>query len=346
MKAAIIREPGVIVMDDLPDLGPLEEYQCLCRNRFASTCTGTDRKLIHNQTPWPNEYPAVLGHENVAEIVEVGSKVRNFATGDIVLRPVYVYPGEQRDGLHAAFGGFAEYGLITDAEAMRCDGLNDFNPYAAYQMKIPTAWKNNPSAVMFITLKETFSWLRKLTPLYGKHVGVIGAGAVGLFYMHLASLFCAREVTLLARHDRRFELAQKVGADHCINLAKTDKPVPTFDLLIDAAGVTSKIDEFMPWVKPDGTFAFYGLDQTFKASFQGFASGLHFAFHRSDEGSQLVHETCVSLVDKGLVDLSEFHSSIMPFNKVPLAYDMIDTGDEFKVVFQFEQQDNERHGSC
>ncbi len=337
MKAAIIKEVGVVEMMEVPDLGSPAPYQCICRNIFASTCSGTDRKLIHNKTPWENVYPAVLGHENVAEVVEVGSKVQNFFVGDTVLRPVYVYPGEEWNGLHGAFGGFTESGVITDTEAMKADGLGDFNSYAQYQVKIPDAWKNEPSAVMFITLKETFSWLQKLAPLYGKRVGVIGAGAVGLFYTRLASLFCAREVTVLDINPERFERARKVGADRCLNSGAGEKPEQPFDLLIDAAGILSKIGDFIPLVAVGGTFAVYGIDRTFTASFEGFGSGIHFAFHHSDEGSRLVHDTCVGLVEKGLVDLSDFYTSIMRFDDVPRAYERIDAGKELKVVFSFKE---------
>jgi len=337
MKAAIIKEPGVVEMADVPDLLSPSAYQCLCRNIHASTCSGTDRKLIHDRTPWGNAYPAVLGHENVAEVIEVGSKVRNFSVGDTVLRPVYVYPGEERNGLHGAFGGFTESGIITDTEAMKADGLADFNPYANFQVKIPGAWKNDPSAVMFITLKETFSWLQKLAPLYGKRVGVIGAGAVGLFYTRLASLFCAREVTVLDVNPARFERARKVGADRCVNPGAGERPEQPFDLLIDAAGILSKIGDFIPLVATGGTFAVYGIDSTFTANFEGFGSGIYFAFHFSDEGNQLVHDTCVGMVEKGLVDLRDFHTSIMQFDDIPLAYERIDAGKELKVVFSFKE---------
>jgi L-iditol 2-dehydrogenase len=334
MKAAIIEQANKLVLKDIPQLPAITEYQCLCRNIFAAAC-GTDKKLIHNTTPWKNQYPGVLGHENVAEVLEVGTKVKNFKKGDTVLRPVYVYAGEEKNSYHGLFGGFSEFGIVTDYISMQEDGNLDFNPYTKFQMKIPTNWKENPSAVMFITLKETFSWLEKLTPLYGKNVGIIGTGAVGLFYAKLASIFCAKSVTSLDIDSSRFERAKKVGADTCIDLSKQDKSEAAFDLLIDAAGILSKIQDFIPMVKAGGTFGVYGLDSSFTANFEGFGSGLHFAFHNLDESNPLVHETCMSLVNKCLIDLSDFHSSIMPFDKVVEGYEMIEKKEEFKPVFKF-----------
>lgn len=334
MKAIIVEKPGNVVVRDVPDIEKVPEYGAICRNLFASTCSGTDKKLIDDSTPWDNQYPSVLGHENVGEVVQVGPKARNLKVGDLVLRPVYVYAGETRNGYHALFGGFSEFGVILDAAAMREDGLNDYNPYANYQMKIPGSWRGDPSAVMFITLKETFSWLRRLGSLYGKNVGVVGVGAVGLFYVKLASIFCARGVTALARTSARSDLALKAGADRFVALSSQDKLEGEFDLLIDAAGVLGSAATFIPMIRPGGTFAFYGLDDTFAANFDGFGSGLTFAFHGSDEGNPLVHETCVSLVEKRIVKLSEFHSSVMSLDDAPKAYDLLREKKEFKVVFQ------------
>ena len=334
MKAVIVKEVGTVEVVDVPDIDAVPEYGCLCKNLYASTCTGTDRKLINNTTPWKNKYPGILGHENVGEVIEVGAKVKNYKVGDIVVRPVYVYAGEERNGYSGLFGGFSEYGIVTDFAAMDIDGITGYNPYSCYQAKIPASWRNNPSSVMLITLKETFSWLHKLTPLYGKDVGIIGAGTVGLFYTNLAAVFCAKSITVMDIDRAKFTQAKKVGADHCIDLSVQEKPPAAFDLLIDAAGILTKISDFIPMVRSGGTFGIYGIDSSFSAKFEGFGSGLVFAFHNSDEANPMVHESCVGLVNRGLIDLSNFHSSIMPFEKAPEAYQLLAEKKETKVVFE------------
>lgn len=334
MKAAIVKEVNQLAMVDLPPLDAPTDYQCLCKNIYASTCSGTDRKLIKNTTPWENSYPGVLGHENIAEVIAIGAKVKNFQVGDVVVRPVYVYAGEEKNGYSGLFGGFTEQGIITDYLAMEADGRSDYNPYAKYQMKVPKDWKHNPSAVMFITLKETFSWIEKLGPFYGKDVGIIGAGTVGSFYTNIAAVFCAKSLTVMDIDSSKFDKAKKVGADRCINLLEEDKPEADFDILIDAAGILTKIADFVPMVKPGGTFAIYGIDSSPNFQFEAFGSDLFFAFHNSDEANPLVHETCIGLVNRGLVDLSNFHSSIMPFDEIPQAFKLLDEKKETKVVFK------------
>lgn len=337
MKAAIIREPENLNIEDIPDIKEISEYQCRVKSLYAAACTGTDRKIVHNKLPWGSSYPAVLGHETVGKVLETGKKVKNFKADDIVLRPVYVYPGDTLNGLNAEFGGFSEYGIVTDWQAMKSDGLSSENwpGYSQFQMKIPVSWENKPESVIFITMKETFSWINALAPLYGKKVGVIGCGAVGLFYMKFASMMCAAGVTAIARSSRNKELALSRGADSFVELDKGEKPEGKFDVLIDAAGVIESINDFTGWVKPGGTFAVYGVGGNMAANINAFGSGLNFSFHPTDESGETVHNVCVKLVEKGIIDMKDFHSSIMPFEKIPEAFQMIEEKKEFKPVFRF-----------
>ncbi|MBL8991798.1 MAG: alcohol dehydrogenase catalytic domain-containing protein [Spirochaetia bacterium] len=337
MKAVIIPEVGTLSVQDIPALPEPGEYECLCQNLFASSCSGTDLKLIHNHTPWKNTYPSVLGHETVGRVVRVGRSVRHFREGDIVLRPVYVYPGKIRNGLGAAFGGFSEYGMITDSMSMGADGMGSIPDYAKYQMSVPKNWAGDPSAVMFITLKETYSWMRGLGDLEAKDIGIIGNGAVALFFVKLAGLFGAKSISILSRSGAWFEKAEALGAERLIRLSETQDPKPLFDFLIDAAGILSQLDKFIPWIKPGGTMGVYGLYQTFEASFTGFGSGLHFAFHNPDESSREIHEACLALVRRKLVRLADFHSSVMDFEKAPEAYELIREKKELKTVFRFKE---------
>jgi L-iditol 2-dehydrogenase len=338
MKAAVMSGPEKLSIKNVPEISIKNDYQCLCRNLFASACTGTDRKLLKNHIPWGQvSYPSVLGHETVGEVLEIGSKVKNFKPGDIVLRPVYGYAGEQVNGLNNEFGGFSEYGIITDCKAMLSDGFSaeDYHGYANYQMKIPVVWKNNPESVIFITMKETFSWIRQLAPLDGKKVGIIGVGAVGMFYIKFASLMFATEITAIACSTAGGKRARECGADKFIAMDNGGKPDGQFDLLIDAAGVMTDINKYLPWVRPGGTYAVYGIGEKMGANIQGFGSGIIFSFHSPAESDRLVHDTCVALVEKGIIDLKQFHSSIFPFEQLPEGFEMIERKVEFKPVFKF-----------
>ena len=337
MKALVITEPGKLQMQDVPEPKLTDPYRCLCRMLFSASCSGTDHKLIHNTTPWDNQYPAILGHEGVGEVIEVGDKVRNFEKGDIVLRPSCVFPTEFHEGYYSAWGGMAEMGLIADWHAQQEDGVDNANMIGKYQMKIPRHWKDDPSSPMLITLKETFSWLNHLRPLYGKDVAVIGTGTVGLFFVRLARIMCAGSVTAFGRRAATLELADELGADTVVDIRKTGDLLQfgQYDLLIDAAGVLSKIQDYIPLVRRGGMIAVYATAETDEARFISFGSGLNFSFHDTMEGDEMVHKTCIGLVEHGVVDPARFHSSVVPFEQAVEAYERLEQKKEFKIVCTF-----------
>ena len=45
MKAAIVRAPGVLGVEEIP-MPKVGEYDVLCRLLYGGTCTGTDLHLI------------------------------------------------------------------------------------------------------------------------------------------------------------------------------------------------------------------------------------------------------------------------------------------------------------
>ena len=74
MKAAIVETPGVLNVRDIPDPKP-GEYDALCRNLYAATCSGTDLHLIHGRFPGHVDYPTVLGHSSPSLTMAVYSHV-------------------------------------------------------------------------------------------------------------------------------------------------------------------------------------------------------------------------------------------------------------------------------
>jgi threonine dehydrogenase-like Zn-dependent dehydrogenase len=337
MKAAIVEKVNQLVLKEIPDLPEPGDYQCICKNLYASACTGTDKKIIHNKLPWGSNFPAVLGHEVIGEVISTGSKVTSFEVGDLVLRPVYVYPGETRNGYGAEFGGFSEFGLVDDIGAARADDVSEdkIRGYCKFQMKVPRDWKEFPEAVLLITMKETFSFIKKQPDCFGKRVAVVGAGVVGMFYMRFAAMFGASEVVAIARSKAGAERAIAAGADTFVALGDGMKPEGQFDLIIDAAGIMEQINEYVPLVKKNGTLAIYGVSAGMGTSIEGFGSGINISFKSPTEDDQTIHDACVSLVEKSFIDLEIFRSSIMPFNQIVEGFKAIENKTEFKPIFKF-----------
>ena len=119
MKAAVVEGAGQLVVREvpLPVMGP---YSALVRIEACSICNSTDLKIIERHFVSQIPVPLILGHESVGTVVERGPKVRRYALGQRVLRPGAEYD-LARVGIASAWGGFAQYGLVTDLAAWRED---------------------------------------------------------------------------------------------------------------------------------------------------------------------------------------------------------------------------------
>ncbi|MBN8524615.1 MAG: alcohol dehydrogenase catalytic domain-containing protein, partial [Planctomycetes bacterium] len=121
MKGLVVTAGHALELREIgdPRIGP---YEALVRIRACGICGTTDRELIKGTQPYHAAYPCLLGHEAVGQVVETGTRVRSFRAGDWVTRPVGIWPGESRDGLASAWGGFATLGVVRDRVAMQADG--------------------------------------------------------------------------------------------------------------------------------------------------------------------------------------------------------------------------------
>ena len=108
--------------------------------------------------------PFILGHEGVGEVIATGERCRKFRVGDRVLRAGAAYPAGMEGAPRIGWGGFAEYGLLTDIEALRADdpSARPTAGSAAMQQPIPAIWIS-PRPVL-ITLKETLSAAQGTVP--------------------------------------------------------------------------------------------------------------------------------------------------------------------------------------
>src|SRR5947208_2906275 len=101
MKALIVDRPGHLSVSEIrqPDPG---EHEALVKTRVCGICNSTDRHVIDGTMPYHSQYPAILGHESVGEIVAVGRRCRALRPGMRVTRSSAIFAGETRDGIASA----------------------------------------------------------------------------------------------------------------------------------------------------------------------------------------------------------------------------------------------------
>ena len=214
MKAGITDGVGNVWLADVPIPEP-DPWQCLCRNLVCATCTGTDQKHINNRLPWKQEYPGIFGHESIGVVIEVGKRVRNFQIGDMVIRPTAVYNGCRYVGYTSLWGGYAEYGLITDAAARLADDPKaELNRYVQFQLKLPSDLNLEAGdASMLITLKEVLGYADSVGVTLNTPTLITGIGSVGLAFCRAVRMLGGYPLMVAARREAEFPLALELGAD-------------------------------------------------------------------------------------------------------------------------------------
>jgi len=338
MKAAVTEGKGDIriVEVPVPEPGP---YQCLCKISACATCTGTDLKIIHEKLPWKQDYPGIVGHESIGTVIETGAKVRYIKNGDIRLRPTAVYPGKKSGDYYSLWGGFAEYGLVTDARALKEDFPDTQAGYEQYQLEVPAAMNLTPAeAIMLITLKETAGYVADMKVTLNKSVVVLGAGSVASAMCLFSKLLGAYPLIAVARRNAPLKKIRRFGANFTVNNAKEDmvKRVMEItggrgaDFIIDTAGDVKFFKEAMGMLGKDGKISPYA---TFTSA-DAIKDVDETKIVRSNTGEVAAHNYMLDLVRMKKVNLKNFYSHIMPFSEIEKGFEMIEKKKASKIVFE------------
>ena len=340
MKVGITDGAGNVWVDDVPVPKP-NDYQCLCRNLVCATCTGTDRKIMHNKLSNDHEFPAILGHESIGIVEEVGKKVRKFRKGDMVIRPTAVYSTERYAGFASLWGGYTEYGLITDAEAQLADDPGvQIHSYVQYQLLLPPdLGLEAGDASMLITLKEVLSFADSIGIGLNTPTLITGIGSVGLAFCKAAKILGAYPVIAAARRDSQFPPALSLGADYVIDTEKQDLTEAVMEItkgqgvtrLVDVTGAAGYVARCLPALAPDGKISPYGR---YPADDPLTAHVPEERILKGSTGEVRTHDFICSAVRHGLLpDLHRLYSHRMPFSRLKEGFDMIERKEAFKIVF-------------
>jgi threonine dehydrogenase-like Zn-dependent dehydrogenase len=338
MKAAVTEGRGDIRIVEMPVPKP-GLYQCLCKISACATCTGTDIKIIHEQLPWKEEYPGIVGHESIGTVIETGDRVRYIKKGEIRLRPCAIYPGMKFGDYYSLWGGFAEYGLITDARAMKEDNPDTQTGYEQYQLEVPADLNISPAeAIMLITLKETAGFVAEMKVGLNRSVVVLGAGSVASAMCLFSKLLGAWPLIVIARRDEPLENMRRFGANFTINNAKEDMKKRVVELtggkgtdfiidtagdvkfFTDAVGMLAENGKIAPYATFTSADAIKGVDET--------------KILKANTGEVAAHNYLLDLVRLKKANLKDFYSHTMPFVDITKGFEMIKKKEASKIVFE------------
>ena len=157
--------------------------------------------------------PLVIGHEFVGEIVEVGSNVTDFRTGQIVSGEGHVVCGRCRNCLAG------RRHLCADTKGVGVDRAGAFAEYLTLPMT--NVWVHPKGidedvAAIFDPFGNAVHTALSF-PVLGEDVLVTGAGPIGIMAAAVALHAAARYVVITDVNPYRLELARKMGVTRAVN---------------------------------------------------------------------------------------------------------------------------------
>jgi threonine dehydrogenase-like Zn-dependent dehydrogenase len=205
----------------------------------------------------------ILGHECVAEVVEVGSQVNALQPGDHVILdnnlPCGVCSACQEGngnlctqissmGVHID-GVFAQYAVFPDNAAVKLSG------------HVPAE-----EAIFAEPLNCVMGAVKKLKIMPGDTILILGGGPIGLYFTALMRTCGAGKILVSEVSPFRSGYAIKNGADRVINPQKEDLAEVISnetkdtgaDIVIDAVGVL--LPEALKTVKNGGSVLLFGMN--------------------------------------------------------------------------------------
>jgi len=230
----------------------------LVRPRAVATCD-LDALIVAGSSPFAP--PFAIGHECVAEVLEVGDGVSSVEPGQLVSVPFQISCGECAACVQGrtsncsgvafmssyGFGPAVELwgGFLSDAVCV---------PYAEH-MLVPIPAGLEPAAVASASDNISDAW-RTVAPALAEEpgadvlvVGGAGPGSIGLYAAGLAVALGSQSVLYVDADATRRETAAKLGAQ---TLAETPKRVGPYPITVDSSGDPDGLALALRSTSPDG----------------------------------------------------------------------------------------------
>jgi threonine dehydrogenase-like Zn-dependent dehydrogenase len=242
MRALTFQGAGDIKLMDVPKPSIASSDEALVKVTLGAVC-GSDLHILHGHTPM--NQGAVLGHEFVGVVEEVGGEVKRFKPGDRVVSNMYSTCGHCalcRKGWfnecvdRKIFGHGEYFGGLGGGQAEHVAV-----PIADRTLEpIPAGMTDEQAIFVGDILATGYFGAERAGIKPGDVVAVVGAGPVGLMATMCAQLFGPARTFVIDMVDSRLEVAQELGGIP-VN-AKQTNPVEAIEAATDGIGADSSIE--------------------------------------------------------------------------------------------------------
>lgn len=271
--------------------------------------------------------PMILGHEVAGRVVEIGPDVTHLSVDDLVSvspsRPcwdcAYCRKGLPNHCLNMRFygsampfphiqGAFREDLVVEAVQCVKAEGLS-----AA-------------EAAMAEPLAVALNAVRRAGPMLGRRVLVTGCGPIGVLAILAARRAGAGEIVAIDIATPSLEFAKSAGADQVLNtMTDRDALAPycenkgSFDVLFECSGAQPALAAALAAMAPRGVVIQLGMSGDMTLPIQAITVKeleLRGSFRFHDEFG-----VAVSMMQKGLIDVSPLHTHTYPIADFATAFE-------------------------
>jgi len=345
MRTVAVTEPGKVEIVEIPEPTP-GPYEVRVKTEVACLCNATDGKLVAGHFPGVEDYPLMLGHESAGIVDRVGEKVRNMRVGDRVIGGLLFDAGDPKYA--SGWGGFGEYTLAADHDAMVADGVADEEHgwFECFEIQRPVAPDISvEAAVLLCTWREVYGGIGDFNLQSGDDVLIFGAGPVGLSFLKFGKLLGLAYVAVVDPLPHKRELALRMGADAVFapdapELAKlTETRGKPLDACIDAVGNTAIVNAALPLIKLGGTIGVYGVIADSSMTIDKGAGPYNFNLivHQwpTRWRERQAQEPLCEWLRQGKIDPAEFITHDMPLEQINDALEQVKQGNVLKALLRY-----------
>ena len=188
MRSAVLYGPHDFRIEELPS-PVFNESECLIKVRACGVCHSEQHQWQHKIPGL--EYPRRIGHEVAGEVINVGSKLKDFNIGD-------------RVAVWIDSNGYSEEVVAGADRIFKISSNISFEEALAEPIGCTT------------------NGILKTNIRLGDKVALVGTGFMGLILLQQIKLQGASLVIAIDLRDDMLEIATKLGADAVINPSKED----------------------------------------------------------------------------------------------------------------------------
>ena len=333
MLAGVFMGEGVLEIQERPIPTLPEPDWVLIKNEGCGVC-GTDLHILAVPPSFPATHGAILGHELVGEVLEVGPEVTEIEVGDRVT----VAPN-----LTCGLCRYCKAGKPLHCENWTTLGINKDGGFAGYMTAPERALHKVSKALPF----EDAVWIEPLSCVVnstdrlavqpGQTAAVIGAGPIGLLHSMLFKAAGAR-VIISDIAPYRLEVAQKIGLDVAVN-AKTES---LYDAVMDlsdglgaeviAEAVGNQLGAILPLAAKQGKIALFGINDHAEPAVKQYEITRNELTVFGSFVGENTFPRAIQILESGAIKPSVLNSMILPLPEIFQGIDAARRGEAVKVV--------------